>query len=1018
MVNITHEELAEISNAALPSPSEESLWSLRGKACQVSQGGFQLQSQQRFLRRVLSPDSPTRSLLMVHGTGTGKTCTAIQIAEEYILRPEFQDKKVLVLASATVQENFADELFDITRVNIDTVAGTLESQQCTGRRYLDMLLRIEREPKNWNNPEVRDRLTRTADKIVREFYEFDTYASFGRLINKQQAELKKPEFEAWIRETFDNRLIIVDEAHNIRIGRESLQVIKEVTAAMETLAKTANGVILVLLTATPMYHIYSEILYYFNLFLWNDRKQDETAALKIDEFFEDNGTLKEGPPLERFRGLCQDYVSYVRGENPFTFPFRLPPPPAAPPTALKKSFAGDTLGPSDKISHLSDFLAYSVATDIQAGVLSGDRETGEEEQYRVLMQSTVAVLPGNKPFKKIFAETGDQYTYVEEPCLTPDRLPTVSAKFVSVIKSIEAGSGICFVYSNFVTMGSLLFSMALEEHGYTSATGKNLLANSSYSGKAKGKYVLLSSKASDNEIADLIQRIKDPRNRDGSDIRIVVSSPLVSEGVNFRCVRQIHVLDPWWNMSRIEQVIGRGLRTCSHTLLTPEQQNCTVYLHVVRTADGRECYDEYTYRTRVIPSAIRIANVRKVMEQSAMDCPLQNQINTLPDDWKNFPIKQRRSEGNQLVTYKLRDMLAPTFLDSPDVKECVVKTQDKDTDHVRPLSTYLDVRDEILQKLARMLVDKPIWDRSDILQTLKPYTDDVILYNLQYAISSSYRFKDAFGRPATLESKGDLYLLSPDGLQTGTLVERTMKPVTRGRKDLPAETPEEEPAAVAPDLLAEKRATVKFPGDALTRFSDEILNGYVFDHELTDVEKRAYLRTRPTNLPFAGRLFVPDSDYIVLGHDTYDPPEPPVGDDETQFRAWNAALLARFIASKAVLFASLTADRKFTVSKLKVEDDKVVRQIDKTAKNFLPTVCGTGGNKKPEMLAFAKFVDKNGVGVPDSVKTMEGADGGICRYAELLAREETNCIWVTPEELSVLYNNKTNEAAFRKEFKQ
>ena len=34
------------------------------------------------------------------GTGTGKTCTAIQIAEEYILRPEYQDKRVLVLASA------------------------------------------------------------------------------------------------------------------------------------------------------------------------------------------------------------------------------------------------------------------------------------------------------------------------------------------------------------------------------------------------------------------------------------------------------------------------------------------------------------------------------------------------------------------------------------------------------------------------------------------------------------------------------------------------------------------------------------------------------------------------------------------------------------------------------------------------------------------------------------------------------------------------------------------------------
>jgi type I site-specific restriction endonuclease len=39
---------------------------------------------------------------MVHGTGAGKTCSAIQIAEEYIIRPEFQDKRVLVLANPSI----------------------------------------------------------------------------------------------------------------------------------------------------------------------------------------------------------------------------------------------------------------------------------------------------------------------------------------------------------------------------------------------------------------------------------------------------------------------------------------------------------------------------------------------------------------------------------------------------------------------------------------------------------------------------------------------------------------------------------------------------------------------------------------------------------------------------------------------------------------------------------------------------------------------------------------------------
>jgi hypothetical protein len=47
---------------------------------------------------------------MVHGTGVGKTCTAIQIAEEYIIRPEFQDKRVFVLANPSIQENFKSQM--------------------------------------------------------------------------------------------------------------------------------------------------------------------------------------------------------------------------------------------------------------------------------------------------------------------------------------------------------------------------------------------------------------------------------------------------------------------------------------------------------------------------------------------------------------------------------------------------------------------------------------------------------------------------------------------------------------------------------------------------------------------------------------------------------------------------------------------------------------------------------------------------------------------------------------------
>jgi hypothetical protein len=343
----------------------------------------------------------------------------------------------------------------------------------------------------------------------------------------------------------------------------------------------------------------------------------------------------------------------------------------------------------------------------------------------------------------------------------------------------------------------------------------------------------------------------------------------------------------------------------------------------------------------------------------------------------------------------------------------------------------MDVRDEILVKLAGLLLDKPIWDREQLLEALRPYTKDVVLFNIQQAISSGYRFKDSFGRPATLESKGDLYALSPSGVPNKTMIERISQPPVRGNVDLPEIVPKDSrvPETVAVDVLDTRRESFKFPADARVRFSREVLNGYIFDHEFTDVEKRGYLRTHPSTLPFAERLYVEGTEYIVLGKNAFDPPEIPIGEDLTKYRAWNASLLKMFLESKSTLFASLK-NGKLTISKMIVEDGIPRRKLEKGGKKFEPIVCDTGENNTVTMNVFAKYIDTRGIGLPKispapgkPEKEMTGPSR--CIYIELLCREEMNCVWITPEELSVLYDGKsakgqapTNQDIFTETFRK
>ena len=998
MANLTHPELAEIRNENLPMASLAALQELRTKLCDNSSGDYKLQSGQKFLRRVMSPDKPTRNLLMVHGTGSGKSCSAIQIAEEYILRPEFQEKKVLVVAGPAVQSNFKIEIFDINRVSLDKTQTLLSSKQCTGRRYLDMLMRIESEPKQWNVPETRLRLGTLADRIIGEFYEFAGYSTFGAMINKKLLELKPDEAEKWIHETFDNRLLLVDEAHNLREGNSEM---KTVSTGLESLVKIADGLVLVLLTATPMYDSYEEIVFYMNLFLWNDRKQAKNKKILPSEFLLPDGSVKAAKEQE-FRDWAQTYVSYVKGENPFTFPFRLPAPEVT--EGLPEPMTGFTnsaIGPATQMKYLT--VTPSTLSGDQKKVIDGAiaKEGEGEEGRKALIIPTISVLPGNKDFNALFRITGDRFEYTSEPCLTPEALPGVSAKFVSVIKSIEASKGVVLVYSNYVERGARLFAMALEEHGFTPASGPSLLTNAAYKGKSKGHYMLLSSEVSTPQTNALLQLARSDKNVNGEKVRVIVATPRISEGVNFRYVRQVHLLDPWWNMSRIEQVIGRALRTCSHQALPFEEQNCSVYLHVVRSDTEIECFDEYTYRTKVEEKGVKIAKVRKLLEESAMDCPIQISLNTLPQDWKNLEIPQRRSEGNEEVKLLLKDMLAPVFSDS-EPAECRVKPSIPEDGYVRPLSTYFDVRDEVFTKIGKMFIDKPIWDRNELFAFLKMYEKDVVVFLLQNAIRTGFRFKDSFGRPSLLQSRGDLYTLGPIGVENGTIIERTTSPTVRGDAQIEFVEPEKAPVVEGIPELAPLIAALPFSPEIKTRF-ENVLPGYVFDHSLSREEKIAYIRGGAP-LQFTERLKVPGTDIVVLGRDDYDPPDP-IGEDRTAVQAWVRELEAKYAADNDAMIGTMK-DGKFSIGKFE-EKDGVFTRIH-GAKRDVPIVCGTGSNNSKMVEKLGLYGDKLKVGIG---KIPSKAAWSRCDIMELLSREETNMVWYTPEEMSVLTTTKAAKAA-------
>ena len=1009
MVNVSHPELKETAVRPLPDADLNTLKRMREDACAVSSSyDFNLQPQQRFLRRVLSPDSPTQSLLMAHGVGSGKTCTAIQVAEEYIIRPEFQDKRVLVLANPSIQENFRNQIFDISRVNVDP-DGLVQSKQCTGRRYLDAIQRAMPDAFKTADAASRERVRNTASRILKEFYEFQGYGEFGNILERQRVNEKMTpkDIDAWIRNTFSNRLIIVDEAHNLRETTETETSAKIVSEALKKVIQVADGVTLVLLTATPMYDKFNEILDYFNLFLWNERKQERGTSIRSGDLFTESGEFLTPDTQKRFQELCDTYVSYIRGENPFTFPFRLDPPLsmiAAPDRTL------DVYGRPITVQRKYLTLCAAPMSEYQEGVVAPLTLRGLTEHR------TVCVLPEDKDFNEAFKREDGQFTYIGEPFLAPSKVGTYSAKFASILKCIKEGRGVVFVYSNMVEYGAQLFAMCLEEHGFRPAFGQPLMNETSGETPAgsAGRYALFTSDTSDADIKRTLGRLRRRENMNGQDVRVIVASPKVSEGVDFRYVRQIHILDPWFNMSRIEQVIGRGTRTCSHSMLDFEDQNCTVYLHVCRGKGTKEMLDEYIYREIVEQKAIKIAKVKRTVMESAMDCSLELPVNSLPAAWKALTIHQVRSQNQESVNIKLGDATAPTFLDD-DSFQCVPKKVEVDESHVRPLSSILDVKDEIFDKLVSLFAEKSIWKQTDLATVLTPYDATLTKYIIQSAIDSELVVKDSNGRVGRLESKKGVvaFAVGKNDTMQDRIVARA-EPTQIALKQPPAAPVEQEPEVVEEDtaepVAPEPALNIDdFRWPAYTQtFSYEAKVWYYVDHIMNPDSRIKHLLSLnwAGELPvYAAPLKINDSLAVFGSEKIYDLRKKqkiePVGAELTAYKAWVDALKTRCVATKDSIFAAM-------------KDKKILFNVDEKSTELKPAerVKNIGGRNCTSFSldSLGVFVEWLGSEFPASVKVKPDR----CMYLDLLIRQavldkKDGIVWWTPEEWSVMNEEKNRK---------
>ena len=169
------------------------------------------------------------------------------------------------------------------------------------------------------------------------------------------------------------------------------------------------------------------------------------------------------------------------------------------------------------------------------------------------------------------------------------------------------------------------------------------------------KYVMITGDKmlSPNNVIDL-KAATQKENVNGDKVKVILISQAGSEGLDFKFIRQVHILEPWYNLSRIEQIIGRAVRHCSHKDLPFEKRNVEIFLYGSRLDDeNEEAADLYVYRLAETKS-IKIGEVNRVLKEISVDCLLNSEQLNFSAEKLQQNVVQILSNGES-INYQVGD---------------------------------------------------------------------------------------------------------------------------------------------------------------------------------------------------------------------------------------------------------------------------------------------------------------------------------------------------------------------------
>ena len=676
------------------------------RALNCKQGEIEPREQQAIIPNYISTNTPYKGVILMHGVGSGKTMTAIRVAEQFKDQVKKYNTKIYVLVPGpNTRENFKKELLTTT-----------------GETYLKNKEALNQMTKNDIEKEKKNAIYGAL-----QYYKILSYKTFYKKVLGEKIVEKKIVGDSKIKSSYrkntegeyereivvdrinnmNNAILIVDEAHNIS-GNEYGEALKKII-------KNSENLRVILLTATPMINLADEIVDLLNFIRpLNDQIQRDKIFTS-----EKNYAMKIKPGgLEYLKNKAVGYISFYRGSIPFTFAKRVEKgviPNGMLFTPVIKCFmepfqyktyletttnVDDTLDRASSaasnfvfpgLSEDKNKLVGYYSTEGMKTVISQIKTDGDK------LRSLIKKLINDASDNKISDAEKENIIFENEKnnitglILNLKYIKLFSVKFYNILTRLnklvidKKGPATAFVYSNLVKAGGMeLFAETLLQNGYLEYQDdtrnydikdetidyKTGLTYSEFKKKKlsdfrPATFILVTGGSDDagEDIPEIKQKIiqevfNSPNNTDGKMIKFVLGSRVMNEGVTLKNVKEVHIIDVFFNIPKAEQVIGRAIRMCVHEDVINDDYKypqVNVYRYVVALSNKNKndlSTDELLYQKAEI-KYLTVKEVERALKEVSIDCPLLLHANMFPEELKEYsncvyPTLENVASGKQI----------------------------------------------------------------------------------------------------------------------------------------------------------------------------------------------------------------------------------------------------------------------------------------------------------------------------------------------------------------------------------